>query len=302
MDPYTAYDDKGMSPIDLGVDILAAPFKPSTYMWTYTHMPSLWSGTKGLALPFSKEAASKALGAAGKAFGQGRIFAGLGHTLTLPTALRPFGGTRVLADQIGQNQKLLQFYTEKRLATIGPRIQVRQEKIQKIVTKFKTRLSEMKGTKGVVSMHSKAKASFVRYRALSRRWIPQHQKAIAQLQKKGAQYASKVASLQNKIAIGRLAKFGIQAGKAVAVVGALSFAWDIAKMVGEPIGRAVVSELDTALSTWNERFMPELGGRLEMTYLTQGAATDRQRALNAMSKAQITGRSAFGQEAKYAHQ
>lgn len=118
---------------------------------------------------------------------------------------------------------------------------------------------------------------------------------------------SRPASLAGKLGIknaataGAVFKTAIKGGKMVSVVGMMSFMWDIANMVGQPLGRAAMSQLDTALTQFGNRFTPNMGGELQLSYLTRGAATERQRAINAISKAHINGRSAFGNEAQYVH-
>lgn len=96
-------------------------------------------------------------------------------------------------------------------------------------------------------------------------------------------------------------KLGLAAGKALSTVGLAMFAWDLIKAVGEPLGAAAMSTAYSTAQRIQDRFMPEMGGSLSVAYLTRQAATERQRALQAMSKASITGRSAFGQEAAMMH-
>jgi len=100
---------------------------------------------------------------------------------------------------------------------------------------------------------------------------------------------------------GKLMKTGIMVGKGIGYVSMLSLLWDITKMVGEPIGRMAVQALDTTLGEYSNRFMPDMGGQLSMSFLNKGAATERQRAINALSKSSLSGRSAFGQEATFNH-
>ena len=96
-------------------------------------------------------------------------------------------------------------------------------------------------------------------------------------------------------------KVGLMAGKMFAWWGIVSTMWDITQLIGAPIGRAAFRTLDEGFTRYQNRFMPELGGRLAMSYLSRGAATERQRAVQAISKAYINGRSAIGNEAQYAH-
>ena len=136
--------------------------------------------------------------------------------------------------------------------------------------------------------------------------------------KQGAKGVQRTAALRSNIrkagiskAIGKIgsgryafagaARAGIFAMKGFAAVGLVSMMWDITQAISEPIGRAIVSKANSTMEDYKNRFMPEMGGRLAMSYMTSGAATERQRAVQAISKAYINGRSAFGQEAMYAH-
>lgn len=92
----------------------------------------------------------------------------------------------------------------------------------------------------------------------------------------------------------RLARFGSWVGLSFLIK-------DVAMMIGEPIGRVLINRTDQILQQFDERFMPEIGGKLMTSYLSYGAATERQRAVQAISKAYINGRSAYGQEAMYMH-
>lgn len=91
----------------------------------------------------------------------------------------------------------------------------------------------------------------------------------------------------------RAAKF---AGYASLVAGVI----ELGMMVGEPLGRAIVSNANSAITSIQNRYMPEMTmGGLQHGFLTQAAATERQRAIEALSKSSLNGRSAFGQEAMY---
>lgn len=98
-----------------------------------------------------------------------------------------------------------------------------------------------------------------------------------------------------------LVRGGVALGKGWAILSVASFMWDAINYVAEPLGRAAFSAMDSAFRAYEAIPTPELGGQLSMAYLTQGAATERQRALQAISKAHINGRSALGMEAQYAH-
>lgn len=97
------------------------------------------------------------------------------------------------------------------------------------------------------------------------------------------------------------ARLGLFAAKGFAAIGAISMLWDITQAIAKPVGNMLVHEGNRVMDNFHARFMPELGGRMAMSYMSTGAATERQRAVQAISKAYINGRSAFGQEAMYAH-
>lgn len=99
----------------------------------------------------------------------------------------------------------------------------------------------------------------------------------------------------------RVAKFGVLAGKTVSFIGLASIAWDISKMVAEPLGRGIVGSVNSILNTYSERYNLDIGGKLSLGYLSQGAATERQRAIDAISRSHINGRSIMGSEASMMH-
>jgi hypothetical protein len=70
-------------------------------------------------------------------------------------------------------------------------------------------------------------------------------------------------------------------------------------MVVKPLAQAAIGALNNIATEYQNRFMPEMGGQLALSYMSQGAYTERQRAIQSISKSQINGRSALGQEANY---
>jgi len=72
-------------------------------------------------------------------------------------------------------------------------------------------------------------------------------------------------------------------------------------MVANPIAQAGVRAVDQAFSSMASLGNPELGGQLELGFLSQGAATERQRAVQAISKSRINGRSMLGNEGAMMH-
>ena len=78
--------------------------------------------------------------------------------------------------------------------------------------------------------------------------------------------------------------------------------YDIAKMVAEPFGRYLVENVNRVATSWADRYKPEMGGQIALSYMSTGAATERQRAVEAISRSYTNGRSAVGNEAQYMHQ
>jgi hypothetical protein len=102
--------------------------------------------------------------------------------------------------------------------------------------------------------------------------------------------------------IGRLGfKAGVAGLKVGAAVGVASLAFGVANMVFNPIGQAAVQAVDNAFSKMDEMRRPNLGGEVSLSYLSSGAATERQRAIQAISKSRMNGRAALGHEASYMH-
>jgi len=98
-----------------------------------------------------------------------------------------------------------------------------------------------------------------------------------------------------------LLKWGIRGGKAVSAVGLTMLAWDIGSLVARPLAQAAMNTVGNIAKDYQNRFMPEMGGQLQLSYLSQGAATERQRSIQAISKSYINGRSAMGGEASMMH-
>lgn len=102
-----------------------------------------------------------------------------------------------------------------------------------------------------------------------------------------------------------IGKLGASAAMAGAKLGAYAavagLMWDVISPVGNAIGQAGIQSIDNTFNSLEKLTRPELGGQLNINYLSEGAATERQRALQAISKSRINGRSNLGMEAQYAH-
>jgi len=98
-------------------------------------------------------------------------------------------------------------------------------------------------------------------------------------------------------------KGALIAAKSFAAYNAAALLLSVGSMIGVPIGEAAVGGMDSALSRLRDRFSPEMSRqRLHPSFVTPGASTERQRAINALSKAGLNARSGFGEEAMMVHQ
>ena len=98
-----------------------------------------------------------------------------------------------------------------------------------------------------------------------------------------------------------LLKWGSRGAKVASAAGLAMFAWDIGKAVATPLAQAAMGAINNVAMEYQNRFMPEMGGQLQLSYLSQASATERQRAVQAISKSYINGRSAFGSEGSMMH-
>ena len=289
-DPYGSEQD--LSYGDMIRESATAPLKPSSYLGLYTTLPTMWSTDKGVSLPFAgkyfahgrfakdrfKSAISETFrmaskkGFAGWAALAGKATLGIATMGLTSSGSGRILGTKALETRISRLQKVRAGYNKKRLDLLNKWIN------PKLGTAIKPKSLSGKRT-------------IAKFKNL--------EKEIDILQKKSTLTKETIAGLTRRRT---LLKWGLRAGKAVSIIGASMFAWDLISMVAEPAGRAAIRGLDNVMTQYQQRFMPELGGRMQMSYLSQGAATERQRAIQAISKSYINGRSAFGSEAQYMHQ
>lgn len=295
MDPYGA---EQMTVGQTIADYATSPIKPSTYMSMYATWPGMWSTGKGLWIPGigkSLEArgamgtASRAMRMTKAAFRRKGILGGTAaigkETFKRVTSFGTRGGGYLGESFLTQGKLAGQLYDDV----------------------YQQTLKAYSGFKGFGQEAVETAAKSTANRALMRGSLTRGSVNITGLGQSinipGKFTALKTAgNLGKKRLLTPALKMGLGAGKVVSMVGAAMFAWDMIKMVGEPLGRAAIRTLDNTLTEYNNRFMPETGGRLELSYLSQGAATERQRALEQISKSSLNARYALGQEAAYAHQ
>lgn len=297
-DPYNEMD--GGSTIR---DFAMGPYRPSNWMWAYGHVPSLWSIEKGLYVPFIGrhiETGGRFIPSTLRHIGQsyqGRGF--IGGTVTAarrtigalhkggPVGKRFFTRGTQAAEGFNQLQAGIRpsLLENNKLGLVGRELDDFTEvAARRVVSAARSGRKTValtrpgvKGTLGSISV----------------------KKSMSRLSKSGSSALLKgglsAAAMRTPL------KLALGVGKGMSMIGAATLAWDMAKMVGEPLGAYAMGQADNALTKLQDRFMPEMGGDLSIAYLSREAATERQRAMQAMSKAYITGRSAFGQEAMMQH-
>ena len=90
-------------------------------------------------------------------------------------------------------------------------------------------------------------------------------------------------------------------GKGASMYAVGSLMYDIASAVANPIAQAGVSAIDNTMASIQSMTNPNLGGQLQYSFLSHGASTERQRAIQAISRSRMNARSLLGTEANMAH-
>jgi len=98
-----------------------------------------------------------------------------------------------------------------------------------------------------------------------------------------------------------LMRGAVALGKGASIVALTALTWEASSMLFEPVGRALGQTMTNTLDKISRQSEVEMGGRLNLAYLSRGAATERQRAVQAISNAHINARSQLGREAMYQH-
>lgn len=308
MPQYDPYGQQQPTTGDVVKDFVTSPFRVSTYTAMYGTMPMMWSPSKGIYLPgvgrtfqHGFKSGIKSIGSAVsnmyKAGGGGVRGA---VSATWGVGKKGFGK----AMRFGLGAKAGGGYIG---GTFLKQASLAQELYDDVFSQVLSR-AQKAGASGAAARSTAAKAA---ERALEK--VPSGAKRISSraagqhlgrvnIKKKFLTGLKGADNLVNKRLLGKLAKFGLGAAKVGSVIGGVLLTKDLIEMVGVPLGRAAVQTLDNTFTRYQERFMPEMGGQLELSYLSRGAATERQRAVQAISKAYINGRSAIGNEAQYIHQ
>lgn len=334
-DPYGAPAEQ--QPQGLGFkDIVTAPFE--YYKFKYFQNPMTWSGTKGIALPFDFNRASYRIAgdAMANAYKDKGFFAAVKAPFSKWKDMKAVGGrafgydnyiSRLTQAQQEVSRVVGMDVKPQRILAERERLLKRMESLRKGQMDLMWQQREMGTSMKYKSfsdmyMPDPSQPSFKARARLARKlqkreeylktWTAKTEGRLTEINKffntrsvrtsklvKGAE--SKVTALVRKRWAMRGLKWGVRGMKAVSAVGFLAFAADAAGMVFEPIGASLVQQANSLAERYEQRFMPELGGRLNMAYMSTGAATERQRAIQGISKAYINGRSAYGSEAAYMH-
>lgn len=281
-DPYGGQlPEQQMSNGDIVKDVLTAPLRPSTYLYSYM-WPGAFSQKKGIMTPFETKGKvwKEEISNIRNSFKSGKI-AGIKGTFGSLKRLGPFGKGHRIGQQFLNidykkritNSKNLQKYHINKLKTLQPDVTTfRELKNQGFLKKRK-----------LIVKGERLQHEYMKHKVAS------------------LKMGERIVESTKKLGLQRLAKLGIIGAKAGSVVGMAMLAWDLASLVAAPLAQAGMNVLNSAANTFQSRYMPEMGGQLQLSYLSQGAATERQRSIQAISKAYINGRSAFGQEGSLMH-
>jgi len=312
---YDPYASQSPSIGSLTKDMAMSVIDPRFYLGSYLWNPTAYSTTKGLWTPFTgkgfKEGWSTMTnGARTKSMGQ--IFSGIKKMAFSPGRI---GGGVINDSRIIKTQTdvLADVFREK----IG-NINMRHAKGHSLGaikhTNHLSRISNETAQSHVEyinanpgSATAEGAEAFIKENVFRRNKmfgtlkmnteeIKRIKSATGKLQTIGA---GKVGQIGAKQVIGTSVKWAMRGGKILSGVGLAMILGEVALAIGTPIGKAAMAGIDSTLTNFTNRFNYNMGGKLALSYLGRGAATERQRALEAMQMSQITGRSAFGQEARY---
>ncbi len=303
-DMYDAYGSE--QPTTMGgvaKDLAMSPFKMATYAGLYTQWPGMYSIGKGVWIPYigknlekggMSAVATGAKSLISQAYSQKGVWGKVAGTVSLA---KEFGKRTVSLGKVGGGyvgENWMNKNIERRLERSKRVFEGRL--YQKAKTFYGDEVRAQDAAKKATDAMMKGKLAG-KFNIKGPGF--QMSEMIDAKSIGGFQQYNKALAYKSKRTI---AKMALGAAKGASFIGGAMLAWDLISMVGEPIGRAAVRGLDNLMGEYQRRFLPETGGRLELSYLSQGAATERQRAVQAISKSYINGRSAFGNEAQYLHQ
>jgi hypothetical protein len=296
-DPYGGQlPEQQMSAGSIAGDLALAPLRPSTYLYGYL-WPGAFSQKKGIMAPFETRGSKwkEEFSNIKNSFKSGKT-KGIKSVWGSAQRLGPFGpghriqgtSTKVLSRYIRRQKSLLNSYDTQ---------------LSNIHSEYTKTLGNVNPNVG--SVPKKANSKYAKRYAQRSEEIKSRLASLTSMEQKMTELSSAKSSTIKKIALikprANLLKWGIRAGKAGSLIGAGMLAWDLASAVAAPLAQLGMTALNSAANAYQSRYMPEMGGQLQLSYLSQGAATERQRSIQAISKAYINGRSAFGSEGSMMH-
>lgn len=312
---YDPYGNQDTQPVESPFSLVGSGLK-----WHFLQRPSTWSGSEGVRLPFG------VTGKTGKAFmsavAEGYQDKGFwGATKSVFSSSKWMEGTtgrigsyEVYAGKLGRVQRRVSKLTGMKSRLEEYRSFVKKERMPKPrpftqddITKRAYGIWEKGGGESTANwaraekeLSDIFKTETKRYHRTSR-VIGKGTKDLKRIDPLLAKAKSKAGGLLAQKGGRIAAKWGIRGMKAASWVGAMWLFADISMMVMEPVGRFAVEQTNRLMERVSNRFMPELGGTLNAAYLSGAAATERQRAIQAISKSHLNARSAYGTEAMLQH-
>lgn len=285
---YSPYEPQATGSSSLARDIAFSAINPANY---YLYNPGAWDTTRGLKVPIggaiSKQRLQRAWATVDKA----------GNSVSLTQRAKNIFGV------ITHKPFTPMYLGRGILAQYAPVLNAKNELQDVAMAAFKNK----KLAKSFVSqaMSHSIQVGSANVTDASLKLSIQLPKGVAFSRRTGSDAADILKRMPTNarsiLTKGAIARGLLSAGRAVSFIGLADIAWSVSKAVAEPLGRLMVNASDAFLNDWSNRFLPEMGGGLQPGFLTMGAATERQRALQAISKAHINGRSALGQEAQLYH-
>lgn len=297
------------------------------YKFKYFQNPWTWSGTKGVATPFGVTGAT--FRTAGRAFGEGYeargLRGGFAEMLSRRKEIMEAGTGRIwgsrdydkyidtLKKRIGIAQKTNPLILQERAKIFKQFDAIKRGEINlmyrqrtygaapamkfndpRLKVAMRERAHTLRWESALKKTRARAEQRLTDLSSAKQRDLSRRKDVIARLE-------DKLSTTISKKRLMGVRKWGIRGMKAVSAVGFMLMMKDIGMAIGEPLARTFIENTNALMERVEQRFMPEMGAKLAAAYLSYGAATERQRALEAISKAHINGRSAFGQEAAMMH-
>lgn len=280
----------------------------------YTSIPSVWDTEKGIWSPinfnqmkeqwtnaFFKDKMSKATKKnAAKVIGKqfSVNWRKIPEAIKNTVSLNPWGGFRVATGNLTKISKIQEKISALDKGILKKDLSSFQQTVKKAES-LKNSLKDLEyqgglGTASKIHLKSELKERVASLNEARKKLRSESAPVRAGFKKRN--------KLLSELRFRKAGKWAVRGAKAGSIVGWSMLAWDIGTAIATPLLNSSVQLLGNAINSFENRFMPEMGGKLQMSYLSYGAATERQRAIQGMSKAYINGRSAFGSEGAMYHQ